>query len=459
MINPDRADLQGAGPEDPTTANWLKFVIPSTLGAMLFLLPVPGPETWTIPFGLLIDLMNANFATLLKWALVAVTGASALLALWYSFGPARPATPMMQRYFRTTPVWIVLRCLGAIFTLLYTTGTGPEWITSGATGGTVVGALMTNLLALFALASFGLPLLSDYGFMEFVGALLSRAFRFLFRLPGRSAIDGLASWLGAAALGVMLTVQQYDKGVYTTREAATVATNFSIVSIPFCYVIANLAGLSDVFFAYYGCVLIIGFVCALILPRIPPLSWLSDDYKAGTTKHIDSTVLEGESLLQAGTRLGLARARTAPNFPNFIKSGVENLMFMWFSLVPATVAIAMIALILVEYTPLFQLLSMPFVPILEWAGVAEAQAAAPSLVVGFADMYLPALIGKSIESQETRFLVAILSVSQLIYMSEVGAILLRSNLGLNIGHLAMIFVIRTIIATPIAIFLARYVVF
>ncbi|HPG22578.1 MAG TPA: hypothetical protein PLH75_07300, partial [Amaricoccus sp.] len=126
---------------------------------------------------------------------------------------------------------------------------------------------------------------------------------------------------------------------------------------------------------------------------------------------------------------------------------------------PATVAIAMIALVLVEYTPVFHWLSAPFVPILNWARLAEAEAAAPSLVVGFADMYLPALIGKSIESQETRFLVAILSVSQLIYMSEVGAILLRSNLGLNIGQLAMIFVIRTIIATPIAIFLAHYVVF
>ena len=445
--------------DDRSTSNWLKFVIPSTLGAALFLMPVPGGDTWTIPFGVMVDWLNGNFGALLKWALVVVTMASAVLTLWYSYGPGKPSTPMMVQYFRTTAVWTGLRCLGAVFTILYTTGTGPEWIISGATGGTVVGALMTNLLALFALASFGLPLLSDYGFMEFVGALLSKTFHFLFRLPGRSAIDGLASWLGAAALGVMLTVQQYDKGVYTTREAAVVATNFSIVSIPFCYVIAKLVGLSDVFFAYYGCVLIIGFACALVLPRIPPLSRLPDDYKPGTTNHIDTTVREGETLVQAGTRLGLARARIAPNFPEFIKNGFDNLVFMWFSLVPATVAIAMIALVLVEYTPVFHWLSAPFVPILNWAGLAEAEAAAPSLVVGFADMYLPALIGKSIESQETRFLVAILSVSQLIYMSEVGAILLRSNLGLNIGQLAMIFVIRTIIATPIAIFLAHYVVF
>ena len=61
-----------------------------------------------------------------------------------------------------------------------------------------------------------------------------------------------------------------------------------------------------------------------------------------------------------------------------------------------------IALILAEYTPLFTWLSAPFVPVLNWAGVAEAEAAAPALVVGFADMYLPALIGESIEHRITR---------------------------------------------------------
>lgn len=444
---------------DARLSTWLKFLIPSALGATLFLLPVPGGETWTIPFGLMIDYVNANFGGVVRWTLLVVTLVSAAGSLWYSYGPATPDVGMLRRYLRGDLIWTGLRVLGAIFTLLYITGIGPEFVTSEATGGTVVGTLMTNLLALFAFAAFGLPLLTDYGFTEFVGALLSRAFKRLFRLPGRSAVDGIASWLGGSALGVMLTVQQYDKGAYTRREAATVATTFSIVSLPFCYVIANLVGLSSVFFAYYGSVMLIGFVCALIMPRIPPMTWLPNDYAPGTENHVDDTVKQGESLVRAGTRLALDRARSAPGFADYFKAGVENLVFMWLALVPATVAIAMIALILAEYTPIFQWLSAPFVPILQWAGVSSAAEAAPSLVVGFADMYLPALIGESIASQETRFLIAVLSVSQLIYMSEVGAILLRADLGLNIGHLAMIFVIRTIIATPIALFLARVVVF
>ena len=452
------SDATPAGKPRYGSADWIKFIVPSLLGAMIFLMPIDGGETFTIPFGILIDLVNDNFGTLILYLLVAVTVISAILTLFFTFG-APPRSVFVAQVFRVSPVWVGLRVLGAIFCVLFVFNLGPGFVTSEATGGTVVGLLMTNLLALFFFASLALPLLTDYGFMEFVGAFLSRAFRFLFRLPGRSAIDGLASWLGAAPIGVMLTVQQYDKGVYNRREAATVATTFSIVSIPFCYVIAKVVGLADVFFAYYGSVVLIGFVCALILPRIPPLTWLPDEYDENADAQVDDVVREGESALEAGIRLGLARARKAPGFAGFARNGFENLIGIWFGLVPATLAIAMIALILVEYTPLFHWISMPFIPILNWAGIADAQAAAPALVVGFADMYLPALIGKDIESQETRFLIAILSVSQLIYMSEVGALLLRSNLGLNIGHLAMIFLIRTVISTPLAILLAKFVVF
>ncbi len=37
----------------------------------------------------------------------------------------------------------------------------------------------------------------------------------------------------------------------------------------------------------------------------------------------------------------------------------------------------------------------------------------------------------------------------------VGALILRSNMGLKFGHLVMIFIIRTLIAAPIAILIAR----
>ncbi|EPJ45139.1 MAG: hypothetical protein OFPII_29960 [Osedax symbiont Rs1] len=324
----------------------------------------------------------------------------------------------------------------------------------------MVGFLAPNLLVLFFLATLTLPLLTDYGFMEFFGSLVRKVFKKLFKLPGRSAIDGLASWLGAAVIGVMLTVQQYNKGIYTQREAATVATTFSIVSLPFCLVIAGVIGLEHVFWSYYGSVVFIGIVCALIMPRIPPLSLLSDEYKEGVGKSVDEDKsLPGENSFQRGVRLGLERGQTGPGVIEFVQVGLRNLVGIWFGLLPATIAIGMIALILVEFTPIFQFISMPIVYVLDLLNISESVKAAPALIVGFADMYLPALIGKGIENEQTRFLIAILSVSQLIYMSEIGVFLIRAKIGLNISHLLAIFCIRTVIAAPIAILLAKYVIF
>ena len=442
-----------------TTARrpWAKFVIPSLIGAFVYLCPIPRAGSFTIPFGVALDWINDGFGALVAAVLIGVTVISAVLtvaASWLGMGPGQG---VFAQVFRVTPVWVVLRALGAVFCVMYFAGIGPDFVLSDATGGTVVGFLMKNLLALFLLAALTLPLLTDYGMMEFVGVFASGLFRRLFRLPGRAAIDGLASWLASAPVGVMLTVQQYRNGVYTRREAATVATTFSIVSVPFCYVIAKVVGLEGVFLSYYASVVVIGIVCALIQPRIPPLSWFPDTFAPGTAGRADDLVRPGETLLQAGTRMGLDRAARSAGFGAFLRAGLRNLVDIWFGLVPATLAIAMIAMIVAEYTPLFQWLSLPFVPLLEVFGLEEARQAAPSLVIGFADMYLPALIGADISSQETRFLIAILSVSQLIYMSEVGALLLRADIGLKIRHLVMLFLIRTAIATPLAIALAKIV--
>nr|WP_241878175.1 hypothetical protein [Psychrobacter sp. PraFG1]UNK04604.1 hypothetical protein MN210_10065 [Psychrobacter sp. PraFG1] len=85
-------------------------------------------------------------------------------------------------------------------------------------------------------------------------------------------------------------------------------------------------------------------------------------------------------------------------------------------------------------------------PILEMLHIPEAAKAAPAMVMGFADMYLPALVGKSIESEMTRFIVGAASITQIIYMSEVGALIIKSNIKLNVLELFVIFMIRTLIS-------------
>ena len=87
------------------------------------------------------------------------------------------------------------------------------------------------------------------------------------------------------------------------------------------------------------------------------------------------------------------------------------------------------------------------------------RAAPPALLAGFADMFLPAILATGIESEFTRFVIAALSVTQLIYMSEVGAVTLKSNIPLNFLELGAIFLIRTVITLPIIVAIAHLFVF
>ncbi|MCW8996366.1 MAG: YjiH family protein, partial [Psychromonas sp.] len=70
-------------------------------------------------------------------------------------------------------------------------------------------------------------------------------------------------------------------------------------------------------------------------------------------------------------------------------------------------------------------------------------------IVGFADIFIPAILATSIESNLTRFIIAAMSVTQLIYMSEVGALLLSCKIPVNFAELFIIFMLRTLVTLPI----------
>ena len=94
-------------------------------------------------------------------------------------------------------------------------------------------------LQLYNQNAFLLPLLLDFGLLEFVGALLTKFMRPLFRVPGRAAVDCITSWIGDGTLGVMLTCNQYEGGYYSAREASVISTTFSAVSITFSLVVLD----------------------------------------------------------------------------------------------------------------------------------------------------------------------------------------------------------------------------
>ena len=148
--------------------------------------------------------------------------------------------------------------------------------------------------------------------MDFCGALLIKIMRPVFNLPGRSALDCVASWLGDGSIGVLLTSKQYEEGFYSKREATVIATTFSAVSITFSLVVISQVGLEHMFLPFYLVVTISGIVAAIIVPKLPPLSKIPETYYMETPYCED--IPEGKTPAKYGLELALKKAEKAPCF-------------------------------------------------------------------------------------------------------------------------------------------------
>ena len=440
--------------------NWLMFLLPSLAGILLFMTPVAWQGDITIMIAVLAKSVQGALADQLPAVVTGLIVFSALLTLFVTLvKPARVLnSAFLNTLFNVRPVWLLSRLLGAVFVLLVQFQVGPQLLYSGDTGGLVLNDLLPVLFSVFIFAALLLPLLLDFGLLELVGTLLTGIMRPVFRLPGRSAVDCMASWLGDGSVGILLTSKQYEGHHYTQREAAVIGTTFSAVSITFSLVVLAQVKLEHMFLPFYGAVCLAGVVAAIVVPRLPPLCWKQDTFINGEARPANAEVTpEGYSRLGHGVTLALMRAGKVESLGQVARTGVHNALDMLLGVLPVVMAFGTLALVIAETTPLFTWLGVPFVPLLELLGIPEAVAASQTIVVGFADMFIPAILASSIESDMTRFVIAALSVTQLIYMSEVGALLLGSKIPVNIVELFVIFLMRTLVTLPVIALTAHLV--
>ncbi len=440
--------------------NVLMFLIPSLIGGLLFLFPITYAGETSIPVAVLAKMLQSAIGDVVIELIVGLICFSAIASLLVSV--LRPQkihpTSVLGTLFIVSPPWLIIRCFGAFFVLLVYFQYGFEMVLSKATGGMLLHDLMPILFSVFIFAGLLLPLLLNFGLLEFVGTIFSKVMRPLFKLPGRAAIDCTTSWLGDGTVGVMLTSKQYEQRIYTQRQAAVVGTTFSAVSITFSLIVIGEVKLIHMFVPFYFAVCLSGFIAAIIVPRLPPLCFKKDLYIDGTKPDpLDHEFPKDRNLLALAFEHAVLRASEVRSLWAIGLQGVINALEMLFVVLPVVMGIGTIALILAEFTPIFDYLGLPFVPYLELLQIPQAEVAAKSVVIGFADMFLPAILIAPVESDMTRFVIAALSVSQLIYMSEVGAMLLGTKIPVNIFDLFIIFILRTLVTLPVIALVAHYV--
>ena len=440
-----------------TGRNLLKFLLGSAFGILMFLVPIPQGDSFTTLLDFLKSWIKGLFGASLPYIIMVILIVSAVLSLYDYF--AKPdwirKNHYMSRAFSTTPLYLVSKVLGAIFVVMVVFKVGPEQVISADTGATMVD-LCGTLFSIVLAFSFIMPFLTDCGIMEFLGVIARPVVRPLFHVPGRASVDLIASWFGASNAAVILTREQYMKGFYTKREAGYIMTNFSLVSIPFCLMVADTMGIANIFPPFYLCICLVGIILAVIIARIPPICTIPNTYKEAVGKQINEDIPQEKGMLAHALEMSCKRADKF-TAKTVVAGGLEVMVGMFFDLIPIVVSWGTIALIIATYTPFFNWISYPMGMYLNLLGVPEGFAAAPATLVGFTDMFIPALLSVGLTSVKTKFVIGVLSLVQIIYLTEVGTIIIKSEIPLNFWKLLVVFLERTLLALPMIVLFANVI--
>lgn len=429
-----------------SSAQVMKFVLPSLFGAIVFLMPFPDKDSLNTILGMLIDFFKAILKPWLTFTAMTLVCLGTIASVWGTL--CKPKIVMENDFYRDllviTPFWLVSRVVGALFYIAIFYKIGPEWFWNIDNGGTPASILAPALLVIFIILAGFIPLLTDYGLMEYVGTFARPVMQPLFKLPGRAAVDCLASWVGSSSVAVVITTQVHDKGYYSDREAAIISTTFSVISVAYIYVMADFVKLPHMYFQILFSVYAVTFILAMIMPRIWPLASVPDTYsgKAGKQRHGDD-LPEGYSLHEWGLHLAVKRAE-AQTLGATLRAGVETFISLIISTMPLVISWGTVVLIIANKTPIFEWMSIPFAWMLQLMQIPEASKVGTAFILGYADQFLSAVVGSGLKTEAARFMCAGISATGLVYMTEVGVLILNSSIPLGVGKLTAIYFMRAV---------------
>ena len=411
------------------------------LGIGFFALPISNNGISTILFDIIVtnlrkgvpDSVNLYCLGLVLW------GATATLLSFQK--------EQFHQYKCSLPL-AISRTTGALIAIFMSFKIGPEWFINARVSGLIWEILVQSVAIIVPIGAIFLNIFISYGFLEFVGTLMKPIMKPLFRLPGRSALDDLTSWLGSYSVGLYITHKLMVQGYYNRRETFIIVTCFSTVSIGFVGVVASTLDILPLFPLLFATYFFTIYFLAAVLIRMWPISKVPQTY-VGEPSPEEETRGSIISLTKTGLRTALDKASNAQSYLFTIKEGFFEGIKLASTILGSILTLGTLAILLVEYTPLFNILGKPLVAVLSIFGFADAAILAPATLAGITEMYVPALMVKS-ASIPGKFFIASLSISQLIFFSSVGPMIMDmfKEIPIRFFDLVILFFLRTAILIP-----------
>lgn len=420
----------------------LRLLVFSTLGIIAFFVPLTIGGKTTI----LLDHIVTFLTTDMKKLSHGIT---------FGFLLAGGVLPLVNSDWRKGPlelILVVLKFLAIPIGALYLLGSGPAFLMAPDLVPFLFEKLVMPVGLIVPIGAIFLSFLVGYGLLEFVGVLLEPIMRPIWKIPGRAAIDAVASFTGSYSVGLLITNRVYKEGKYSAKEAAIIATGFSTVSATFMLIVAKTLGLMGIWNFYFWSTLLITFAVSAVSVRLWPLTKLSTAVQTPL-----EPADQGTSILRQAYLEGLSTAESAPGLWTNLKSNFFDGIKMSINIAPSLLTVGLAGLLLAKYTPIFTWIGYLLYPVIYIMEVPEALLASKAIATGFAEMFLPALYSAD-APYFTRYVIGVTSVSSILFLSGSIPCIMSTEIPISVGKLAIIWFQRTVLSIIFAATVAHLMI-
>lgn len=416
-----------------------KFFVFSAVGIFAFFVPFTVAGTSTILLDHIVTGIQYIFGDFTKY----------LIYLMIIGGTVYPfATGRWKQSF-AKGLFAFLGIFGLVIATMLTFSVGPSLVFNEDLGPFLFDALVVPIGLLVPVGGIFLAFLVGFGLMEFVGVLAQPLMRPVFKLPGRAAIDAVASFVGSYSLGLLVTNRVYKSGGYTAKESAIVAIGFSTVSATFMVVIAKTVDLMHLWGQFFFGTLVVTFVTTAITVYLPPLSMIGDDYHPGVRPSPEKRVTG--NLFKAAWAAARRTLDASPPVGQILLTNFRDGLVMAMQILPGILSVGFLGLLVAMFTPAFRILGYIFYPLLAILPVPDPGLASEALAIGLAELFLPATLVAGHESEMLRLMIAMVSVSQVLFFSAMIPAVLATEIPLKIWQMILAWFVRVVVSVLIAV--------
>jgi len=421
-----------------------KFIVLSIIGIFMFFIPITIADYNSVPLDHITTYILNHFPTVAKiYALIIIV-----------LGTIQPFANKSWNKTKTSLIFSIFKIFGSIFAFMVFFNVGPEAILNPNFGPFLFNVLAVQVGLLIPIGSIFLTFLIGYGFIDAVGILMRPVMRPVWKTPGLAAVDAVASFVGSSVVGLLITNSLYKERKFTTKEACIVATGFSTVAATFMIVVAKTLDIMNIWTTFFWTTFFVTFAVSAITVRLRPLSKKPDTYYLNQ-EGIEEAELEGNIVVNA-VHEGLRVADSAKPIHVNMFTCTKDAIHLVMGFLPNFMSMGLIALLLAEYTPVFDIFGYLFYPFTYILQIPEPMLAAKATSLGLAEMYLPALVAAG-APLITKFVVGVGCISGILMFTTTIPGLVSTEIPLSIGEMVIIWferaVLSLIIVTPIAFIL------